>query len=160
MTVQAFTRLDERERSAGFDGLADLQRTGRPSKCELTVTEADYLRSLYLKSNLRTGSGSMTLAARMAAKDPASPLLPSTRRAILDVNHKHALPQEIKRALRLGSAVFNRYRDPKAGQNDGIYTPGWLRMAEKPAVISTVAAALGTSSPDAPASRPGQPCSR
>jgi hypothetical protein len=130
ISEQAYERWSVRFTDAGLDGLGDLKRSGRPSKCELTVTEADYLRSLYLKSNLRSGAGSMTLAARMAAKDPSSPLLPETRKAILDVNYKHALPQEIKRALRLGSAVFKRYRDPKSGQNDGIYTPGWLRMAD------------------------------
>jgi hypothetical protein len=130
ISEQAYERWSVRYSDAGIDGLSDLKRSGRPSKCDLTTTEAEYLRSLYLKSNLREGTGSMTMAARMAAKDPASPLLPETRKAILDVNYKHALPQEIKRALRMGSAVFRRYRDPKAGQNDGIYTPGWLRMAD------------------------------
>ena len=31
--------------------------------------------------------------------------------------------------MRSAPAEVARYRDPKAGQNDGIYTPGWLRMA-------------------------------
>jgi hypothetical protein len=107
-----------------------LQRTGRPSKCELTEEEADYLRSLYLKSNLRKDAGSMTIAARIAAKDPDSVLSPAVREAILGASRKSSLPSSVKRALRLGSAVVARYRDPKAGQKDGIYTPGWLRMAE------------------------------
>lgn len=130
LSVAAYERWQSRYSDAGLDGLNDLKRSGRPPKCELTDEEADYLRSLYLKSNLRKNAGSMTIAARIAAKDPASPLSPEVRGAILGASRKSSLPADVKRAMRIGSAVVARYRDPKAGQNDGIYTPGWLRMAE------------------------------
>ena len=43
---------------------------------------------------------------------------------------KHTLPREIIKALRSSTAEVARYRDVKSGQNDGIYTPGWLRMKD------------------------------
>ena len=74
--------------------------------------------------------GSMTLSARWAAKDEASPLTQTTRDAILKPRaSKHILPVDVKRCLRASAAEVSRYRDPKSGQNDGIYTPGWLRMS-------------------------------
>lgn len=119
-------RYDE----AGMDGLSDLPRSGRPSAVALSAEESDYLRRTFLRSNLREGAGSMTASARWAAKDANSPLTDATRAAILKVRaSKHILPVGVKRALRASAVEVARYRDNKAGTNDGIYTPGWLRMA-------------------------------
>lgn len=126
-----YARWSARMDEAGMDGLADLARTGRPPAIELTQEEVDYLRKAYLRSNLRDGAGSMTLAARWAAKEDGSPLRTEVREAILaERSSKHALPIAVRRACRACGAEVRRYRDNKAGQNDGIYLPGWLRMAE------------------------------
>lgn len=130
VSVPTYHRWAARYAEAGMDGLEDLPRTGRPPSVVLSGEERDYLRRTYLRSNLRTGAGSMTLSARWAAKDEASPLTQTTREAILKPRaSKHILPVDVKRCLRASAAEVSRYRDPKAGQNDGIYTPGWLRMA-------------------------------
>lgn len=131
ISVASFRRWAARLDEAGLDGLGDLPRSGRPPMVALDEDEAAHLRRVYLRSNLREGAGSMTLAARWAAKDPDSPLREETRRAILKERaSKHSLPAEVRRACRASRAEVARYRDPKSGQNDGIYTPGWLRMTE------------------------------
>lgn len=113
----------------GVQALMDAPRSGRPPLVVPNAAEAAYLRKAYVKSNLRADAGSMTLASRWAAKNPESPLREETRAAILKPrSSKHALPVEIRRACRASGAVVSRYRDPKAGLNDGIYIPGWLRM--------------------------------
>lgn len=128
----SFDRWTPRFESGGVDGLADLPRSGRPPLIELEQEERDYLRRIYLKSNLNEEAGSMTFAARWAAKNEDSPLRAETREAILkERSSKHILPVEVRRACRASGAVVARYRQgAKAGQNDGIYTPGWLRMAD------------------------------
>lgn len=126
----SFDRWTPRFESGGVDGLADLPRSGRPPLIELEQEEKDYLRRIYLKSNLNEEAGSMTFAARWAAKNEDSPLRAETREAILkERSSKHILPVEVRRACRASGAVVARYRQgAKAGQNDGIYTPGWLRL--------------------------------
>jgi hypothetical protein len=129
VTSTWWARWSPRFESAGLDGLDDMQRTGRPPKILFSEAAKEFARKIYMKTNLRRDAGSMTCAWRLAAKMPDSPLTPEERAAILDVGNKHNLPQDAKRALRVGKSVVARYRDPKAGQNDGIYTPGFLRMA-------------------------------
>ena len=114
-------------------GLQELPRTGRPRKVEVTAGEADYLARLYLRSNWRESKGSMSMCARIAAKDKDSPLRPEVREAILGGAWRHALPTAVKEAMRLGNRAVARYRDPKDGLNNGHYTPGWLRMADSTA---------------------------
>lgn len=131
VSVAWYRRWTARTAEAGASMLGDMPRTGRPSGCpDLTAAEADYLAKLFLRSNRGRSSGSMTSSARIAAKDPTSPLRAEVRAAILSVSNKHAIPTPVKRALRGGisDAHVARYRDPKAGQNDGIYIPGFLRM--------------------------------
>lgn len=130
VSVSTYDRLSARYDEAGLYGLEDQPRAGRPPSVTLTDDEAGYLRRTYLRSNLKDGAGSMTTAARWAARDPQSPLRPEVRAAILKVRaSKHILPVEVKRALRASEAEMRRYRDPASGRNDGIYTPGWLRMS-------------------------------
>jgi hypothetical protein len=118
-------RFDE----AGMDGLDDLPRSGRPSSVALTDDDRKALRRTYLKSNLKEGAGSMTLAARYCAKNglvskPAAEAILKPRAS------KHILPTDVRRACRASTAEVSRYRDPKSGLNDGVYAPGWLRMAD------------------------------
>lgn len=125
-----YARWSARHADAGLDGLCDLPRSGRPPCVTLSQDESDYLRRSYLRSNLRDGAGSMTVAARLAARDEASPLSAAARTAILKPRaSKHLLPVEVRRALRASEAEVRRYRDPKSGTNDGLFTPGWLRMS-------------------------------
>lgn len=128
----SFDRWSARFAEGGIDALADLPRSGRPPMVKLEDEEAEYLRKIYVKSNLNEACGSMTLAARWAAKNPESPLRPEVREAILKPRaSKHTLPVEVRRACRASEAVVARSRHgAKAGRNDGIYTPGWLRMAD------------------------------
>ncbi len=125
-----YRRWTERIEAAGLHGAQELPRAGRPPKVELNDAEAKYLAEVYIRSNRGKEAGSMTAAARIAAKDEQSPLRPETRQVILGLSNKHALPTAIKRAMRLGRAVVAKYRNPKAGQNDGIYVPGFLRMVQ------------------------------
>jgi hypothetical protein len=130
VSESTYARWSARYAEAGMDGLEDLPRSGRPPSVRLTDEEGAYLRKVYLKSNLREGAGSMSLAARWAAKNPDSPLQDATREAILRQRaSKHLLPVEVRRVCRASTAEVARYRDAKSGLNDGLYTPGWLRMA-------------------------------
>jgi len=128
----SYDRWRERFESGGVYGLEDLPRSGRPPRVVLQKDESEYLRKVYLKSNLNDEAGSMTLAARWSAKNPDSPLRDEVREAILKPRcSKHILPVEVRRACRASGSEVARYRQgPKAGQNDGIFTPGWLRMAD------------------------------
>lgn len=128
----SFDRWGVRFESGGVDGLEDLPRSGRPPLVELSAEEAQYLRKTYVRSNLTAEGGSMTMAARWSAKNPESPLSDETRAAILKPRaSKHTLPVEVRRACRASTAEVVRYRQgSKAGLSDGIYTPGWLRMAD------------------------------
>ena len=126
----SFDRWVVRFEAGGRDGLEDLPRSGRPPLVELVEEERDYLRTVYLKSNLNAEAGSMTFAARWAAKNAESPLRDVTREAILKERaSKHILPVEVRRACRASMAEVARYRQgSKAGLNDGIFIPGWLRL--------------------------------
>ena len=44
----------------------------------------------------------------------------------------YTVPTAVRRAMRgeVSDAAIRRYRDLKAGRNDGIYAPGTLRMRE------------------------------
>ena len=130
--VQAWRRWSGRVEQAGdVDmGLQELKRTGRPRKVEVTEEEADYLARMYMRSNWRKDKGSMSMCARMAARDTSSPLRQEVRDAILSGPWRHALPVAVKEAMRLGDRATARYRNQKDGLTNGIYTPGWLRMAD------------------------------
>ena len=117
----------------GVGALADAPKSGRPPAVTLDEDEKKCLRRIYLQSNRAERAGSMTMAARIAAHDPATCLRPETRAAILaERSSKHHLPVEVRRAMREVSGVVTaRYRDPREGQNNGIYVPGWLRRDEE-----------------------------
>ena len=122
-------RLDQ----GGIAALADKPKSGRPPVVRLGEDEKKLLRRVYLQSNRAERTGSMTMAARIAARDPANCLTKETRAAILaDRCSKHHLPAEVRRAMReVAPTVVARYRDPREGQNNGIYVPGWLRRDEE-----------------------------
>jgi len=108
---------------------------GRPGQIELAPREAQELRARYVRSNLRKGAGSMTYAARAAAKDPASQLGSEARKAILkERKSKHTLPVAVRRACRgvTGDAAVAGYRDESGRKLAGMYTPGMLRMVREP----------------------------
>ena len=122
-------RLDQ----GGVAALADRPRSGRPPVVRLGEDEKKLLRRVYLQSNRAERTGSMTMAARIAARDPANCLTKETRAAILAERcSKHHLPAEVRRAMReVAPTVVARYRDDREGQNNGIYVPGWLRRDEE-----------------------------
>ncbi len=129
----SFVRWAERLDAGGIDALADAPRTGRPPLVTLDDAERAHLRKLALRANRGQDATSMTSAARWAALDPASPLRPETRAAILKPrSSKHSLPVEVRRACRPCAREIRRYRDPKAGLADGIHAAGLLRMRETP----------------------------
>lgn len=128
VTQAWYRRWSARFDLSGIDGLYDLPRTGRPPSVDLSAADREALRRAYLRSNLQRGSGSMTLAARYCAKTGL--LSEAAAAAILKPRaSKHALPADVRRACRASAAEVARYRDAKAGLNDGIFTPGWLRMS-------------------------------
>ena len=128
-----FRRWAARLDQGGVAALADRARSGRPPAVTLAEDEKKLLRRVYLQSNRAERSGSMTMAARIAARDPANCLTEATRAAILaDRCSKHHLPAEVRRAMReVAPTVVARYRDNREGQNNGIYVPGWLRRDEE-----------------------------
>jgi len=127
VSVAWYRRWAGRLAEAGLEGLKDLPRSGRPPLVLVSAEDAATLRSAYLKSNRGRGLGSMTMAARnMAYRGRLAPEL--CAEILRERASKHQLPREVVRAMRAAPAEVQRYRDPKAGQNDGIYTPGWLRM--------------------------------
>ena len=128
-----FRRWAARLDAGGVSALADRARSGRPPAVTLAEDEKKLLRRVYLQSNRAERSGSMTMAARIAARDPANCLREETRAAILaDRSSKHHLPAEVRRAMReVAPTVVARYRDNREGQNNGIYVPGWLRRDEE-----------------------------
>ena len=128
-----FRRWAARLDAGGVSALADRARSGRPPVVTLAEDEKKLLRRVYLQSNRAERSGSMTMAARIAARDPANCLTEATRAAILaDRSSKHHLPAEVRRAMReVAPTVVARYRDNREGQNNGIYVPGWLRRDEE-----------------------------
>ena len=83
--IHGVSRATFRRWAARLDAdlpLDDGKSSGRPSLAAgMTQEEADELRRRYVKSNLREGAGSMTYAARSAAREPAHepPLRSSSR---------------------------------------------------------------------------------
>lgn len=133
VSVQTYREWSRRMAAGGIAALADQPRSGRPPAVTLLPEEAAHLHALALRANRGRDASSMTAAARFAALDPASPLRPETRAAILAPRaSKHQLPVAIRRACRVGVAEVRRYRDPAAGLADGIHAPGLLRMAQNP----------------------------
>ena len=129
VSVAWYRRWHGRMAEAGLDGLADLPRSGRPPVCLVNQEDADKLRSAYLRSNRGQGVGSMSMSARnLAYRGELSPEL--CAEIMKPRASKHTLPREIVKALRSSTAEVARYRDVKSGQNDGIFTPGWLRMKD------------------------------
>ena len=128
-----FRRWAARLDAGGVSALSDRPKSGRPPVVTLAEDEKKLLRRVYLQSNRAERSGSMTMAARIAARDPANCLTEATRAAILaDRSSKHHLPAEVRRAMReVAPTVVARYRDNREGQNNGIYVPGWLRRDEE-----------------------------
>ena len=128
-----FRRWAAKLDAGGMAALADKPKSGRPPIVTLTEDEKKLLRRIYLQSNRAERTGSMTMAARIAARDPANCLRSETRAAILaDRCSKHHLPTEVRRAMReVSPTVVARYRDNREGQNNGIYIPGWLRRDEE-----------------------------
>ena len=133
VTETTFRRWAAKLDQGGVSALNDLPRSGRPPSVALSDDEKRCLRRIYLKSNRSERSGSMTMAARIAAHDPATCLRPETRAAILaERSSKHHLPVEVRRAMReVAPVAVARYRDEREGQNNGIYVPGWLRRDEE-----------------------------
>ena len=133
VTETTYRRWAARLDRGGLAALNDRPKSGRPPVVALTEDEKRCLRRIYLQSNRAERSGSMTMAARIAARDPANCLRPETRAAILaERSSKHHLPVEVRRAMREVSPVaVARYRDGREGQNNGIYVPGWLRRDEE-----------------------------
>ena len=114
----------------GLAALADAPRSGRPRMVEVSAADAVKLKKTYLRSNRGRNCGSMTMSARWLAM--RGELEPDLCRAILKRRaSKHLLPTAVKEAMReVPRAAFARYRDPGSGKSDGIYMPGWLRMAQ------------------------------
>jgi hypothetical protein len=128
-----YRRWAEAFDEGGVDALHDGTPTGRPPVVVLDQAEADCLRQVYIRSNLREGAGSMSGAARLAARDPATCLKPETRAAILAKRaSKHALPVEVRRAVRATPATVRHYRDEDALRLGGIHAAGALRMVREP----------------------------
>lgn len=114
------------------DDLADAPRAGRPPRCTVSEADAKTLRQHYLRSNRGRSAGSQSMTARYCASEGL--LDPDLCAEILRPRADPCqLPAAVRRVFRTVSAAdFARYRDPLAGQgtNDGITTPGWLRMQD------------------------------
>ena len=96
----------------GQRGLIAGKSTGRRPRIQLSAASAAYLRMLYVKSNRERGRGSMTAAARYAARtnDPENPLTQAERAAILNCGRsKHNLSVSIRRSMR-GADAFTSHR--------------------------------------------------
>ena len=133
VAATTYRRWAARLDAGGVAALADRPKSGRPPVVTLGEDEKKLLRRVYLQSNRAERTGSMTMAARIAARDPANCLTKETREAILAERcSKHHLPAEVRRAMReVAPTVVARYRDEREGQNNGIYVPGWLRRDEE-----------------------------
>ena len=119
----------------GLRGLMAGKSTGRKPRIKLSDASAIYLRRLYVKSNRATGRGSMTSAARYAARthDADNPLTAEERQAILACGRsKHNLSVSIRRAMRGATALTAEYRDPRTMALGGAYAPGTIRMTVDP----------------------------
>jgi hypothetical protein len=106
---------------------------GRPQEVTLTAEESAYLQRLYVTSNRGKGVGSMTAAARYAARtageDDANPLRTETAEAILaERASKHQLPTAVRRAMRGCGALVAEFRSPETIRLGGVYAPGTVRM--------------------------------
>ena len=128
-SVAWFRRWRERLEAGGLSALEDAPRSGRPRECEVSEQDALSLRERYLQSNRARGADGTRRDCFRRAREGA--LAPSLCEAILAPRaSKHALPRAVAEALRTPPAIVARYRDERAGLSDGIYAPGWLRMAE------------------------------
>lgn len=124
-----YRRWSERLDAGGVTALADGASSGRPPIVALTPAESAELRALYIRSNRSRGKGSVSAAARLAARDASTCLRPETRAAILAPRaSKHQLPVEIRRACRVAPATIRHYRDPDAINLGGIHAKGLMRM--------------------------------
>ena len=115
--------------------LKDEPRPGRPPSCEVGAEDARLLAGAYLRSNRGRAGGSMTMAARILAREGR--LSPELSAVILaSRSSKHSLPAPVRRAMRgaVDPAMVAKYRDPSSGQgpNDGIVVEGFLRMKKSP----------------------------
>ena len=129
VSLSSFLRWSAAFDRGGLSALANGKSTGRPPLVTVTPQEAASLRRRYVRSNLREGAGSMSLAARHYALDPASDCGPDLRAAILRPRaSKHSLPVEVRRAVRATDAAVAAYRDPDDARLNGVYAPGSLRM--------------------------------
>lgn len=135
ISVATLNRWVSAFKSGGIAALDDARPTGRPQSIALSPESALDLRRRYVVSNLNKHSGSMTYAARSAARDPESPLSDDERAAILaDRASKHLLPVSVRRACRgdTGDAAVVMKRSPRNRDLSGAYTPGLLRMVREP----------------------------
>jgi hypothetical protein len=102
--------------------------TGRTPVCNPTAEDLRVLRDYYVRSNRASGKGSMTMAARMAAKD--GKLSSDLTVAILTPrSSKHSLPKSLRDAMFVAPDVIKHHRSPTEERLGGIYCPGQLRMA-------------------------------
>lgn len=107
-------RDDEPHETAGVQ-LSSRGR-GRPPEIVPTPHEARALLSTYLKTNLTSERGSMTLAARLVAQ--REDIRPELREAILREHgparaSKHQLPRTVKRAMQAAPALVTYSRNPR-----------------------------------------------
>lgn len=125
VTPACYRKWKARLEAGGPAALADAPRSGRPAAAPVTEEDAKCLGSAYLRSNRGRGAGSMRAAARWAAREGG--LNPELAAACLAGRP----PSPARRAMRQAApdAAIARYRDPDAGLDDGLYAPGWLRMA-------------------------------
>jgi hypothetical protein len=102
--------------------------TGRTPVCNPTAEDMRVLRDYYVRSNRSTYKGSMTMAARMAAKDGM--LSSALTFAILTPrSSKHSLPKSLRDAMVVAPDLIKHHRSPTEERLGGIYCPGQLRMA-------------------------------
>jgi len=102
--------------------------TGRTPVCNPTAEDLRVLREYLVRSNRATGKGSMTMAARMAAKD--GKLSADLTLAILTPrSSKHSLPKSLRDAMFVAPDLIKHHRSPTEERLGGIYCPGQLRMA-------------------------------
>lgn len=128
-------RWQRLRQEGGDEALVPTAPPGRPPEVTLAPESAADIRGRYVRSNLRRDRGSMTYAARSAAKDTRSPLTGEERAWILaERASKHTLSVSVRRACRgvTGDAAVQDYRDKDTRRLGGLYEPGMLRMVKEP----------------------------
>lgn len=104
--------------------------TGRKPLCKPSADELRELRAIYVRSNLSTGKGSKTMAARLFAASPECS--PALRDAILrQRSSKHSLPKSLRDAMTVAPSLNTYHRSPNETRLAGMYCPGQLRMARE-----------------------------